>query len=58
MLLRMAERAARNGGAYSARPTEIDRGWPRLSGDNCGWVSNDYWIISQCWIHKRWVWLH
>jgi hypothetical protein len=36
MLLRMAERAARNGGAYGARLTEIDRDWPRLSGDNCG----------------------
>jgi hypothetical protein len=36
MLLRMADGAARNGGAYSARLTEIDRDWPRLSGDNCG----------------------
>src|SRR5215510_10396687 len=36
MLLRMAERAVRNGGTYSARVTEIDRDWPRLSGDNYG----------------------
>src|SRR6266542_2363276 len=32
MMLRMAERAVRNGGTYRAGLTEIDRDWPRLSG--------------------------
>jgi len=36
MLLRTAEKTARKGGAYSARQTEIDPDWPRLSGNNRG----------------------